>query len=61
MKPILLIQFICAILLTIATIGMMIGALVKDSMNLWKAFTIIIVIFSISFIKQSYKELRDEA
>ena len=61
MKLLLFIQFICSILLTIAAIGMMIGAFMKDSIILWKAFTIITVIFSILFIIQSYKELHNEA
>jgi|GEM_PF-6902136 len=58
MKLDLSVQFICSILLTIAAIGMMVAAFVYDSVSIWKAFTIIFATFSILFIKQSYKELR---
>ena len=58
MKIILFIQFVLSIRLTIAVIGMMIGAFIKESIFLWKVFTIVMLIFCILFIKHSYKELK---
>ena len=57
MKAQLFLQLILSIILTALFAGMAIGAFVKDSIPGWKAFTIIMFVFCILFIKQSYKEL----
>jgi hypothetical protein len=58
MKSILLAQFIVAFLLIFLTAGMMIAAFLQNADFSWKAFTVYVFIFSILFVRQTYKELK---
>jgi len=57
-KALLFIQYGLSILIVILTVLMAFAAIVRNSMFLWKVFTLIFVFISVFLAKHLYKELK---